>query len=86
MAAMTAREFNQGVALAKRIAREEPVFVTDRGKVSYVLINIDEYKRIAGKKKSLAEALYNEAAAEIEFESLIPPRDSWGLPREVDFD
>jgi PHD/YefM family antitoxin component YafN of YafNO toxin-antitoxin module len=80
MAAMTAREFNQSVALAKRIAREEPVFVTDRGKVSYVLLNIDEYNRIAGKKKSLAEALYNEAAADIEFE--IPRLEM--MPREID--
>jgi PHD/YefM family antitoxin component YafN of YafNO toxin-antitoxin module len=74
MATMTAQEFNKAVALAKRIARDEPVFVTDRGKVSYVLLNIEEYNRIAGIKQSLYEALYNEDAAEIDLELFLPSR------------
>ncbi|GHT79587.1 antitoxin [Actinomycetota bacterium] len=68
MAAMSSREFNQGVALAKRIANNEPVFVTDRGKVSYVLLNINDYNDLTGNDESLVSALFNKAAADIEFE------------------
>jgi prevent-host-death family protein len=57
MATMTAREFNQNPSAAKRAARVDPVFITDRGEASYVLISIEEYKRITDQEPSLAEVL-----------------------------
>jgi hypothetical protein len=33
---MSSREFNQDVSQAKRVARREPIFVTDRGKPTHV--------------------------------------------------
>ena len=47
MTTMTAREFNQNVAKAKRAALDGPVFVTDRGVRSHVLVSSEEYDRMA---------------------------------------
>jgi len=47
MFAMSAREFNQSVGKAQRIAQEEPVLVTRRGEPAYVLLSIAEYERLA---------------------------------------
>jgi len=46
MFTMTAREFNQSVAKAQRIADGEPVLVTRRGEPAYVLLSIAEYERL----------------------------------------
>jgi len=54
MAAMSAREFNQYSGRAKALAQTEPVFITDRGKVTHVLLNIGEYLEISKKTASLA--------------------------------
>jgi prevent-host-death family protein len=43
---MSAREFNQSVARAQRLADDEPVLVTRRGEPAYVLLNIAEYERL----------------------------------------
>lgn len=47
MLRMTAREFNQSVARAQRVADEQPVLITKRGEPAYVLLSIDEYQRLA---------------------------------------
>jgi len=56
---MTAREFNQSIAKAQRIADGEPVLVTRHGEPAYVLLNIDEYERLAPRapRKSLLDLL-----------------------------
>lgn len=43
---MTAREFNQSVARAQRIAEDQPVLITKRGEPAYVLLTIEEYDRL----------------------------------------
>lgn len=57
MKSFTSREFNQDVSHAKRIAVYEPVFVTDRGKPTHVLLSIDGYRQLVGKSDSLADLL-----------------------------
>jgi PHD/YefM family antitoxin component YafN of YafNO toxin-antitoxin module len=57
----SSREFNQDVSHAKRVAVYEPVFVTDRGKPTHVLLSIEAYRHLVGKSDTLAELL---AAAE----------------------
>ena len=64
MKTITSREFNQDVSKAKRFAAEEPVFVTDRGKPTHVLIGIDAYRQMVGKPDTLADLL---AGPEIAF-------------------
>lgn len=80
MQTLTSREFNQDTARAKRAANDGPVFITDRGRPSHVLLSIAEYERITGKRRSLVEALSMPGLAEIEFD---PPR-SRELPRGAD--
>jgi hypothetical protein len=53
----TSREFNQDVSSAKRIAREEPLFVTDRGKPTHVLLSIETYRQLVGKPDTIADLL-----------------------------
>ncbi len=46
MFTMTAREFNQSVARAQRVADGQPVMITRRGEPAYVLLSIGEYERL----------------------------------------
>ncbi len=78
---LSSREFNQDTGRAKRAAKKGPVFITDRGRPSHVLLTAEEYQRITGGQKSIADLLGMPAAAEIEFE---PPRLSGDLYKEPD--
>ena len=40
MFTMTAREFNQSVARAQRVADDQPVMITKRGEPAYVLLSL----------------------------------------------
>ncbi len=68
---LSSREFNQDASRAKKAAKNGPVFITDRGRLAHVLLSIEEYQKIMGKRESIAELLAMPEAAEIEFE---PPR------------
>jgi prevent-host-death family protein len=68
---LTSREFNQDVSGAKKAARRGPVFITDRGRPAYVLLTIEDYRRLAGGNMSLVEALAQSNVADFEFN---PPR------------
>ena len=50
MFTMSAREFNQSVAAAQRFDERQPVVVTRRGEPAFVLLNIDEYRRLTAPK------------------------------------
>ena len=66
---LTSREFNQDVGRAKRAASAGPVFVTDRGRPSLVLVTYEDWLRLSGKTMSIAEALAGTIeAAEIDFD------------------
>ncbi len=54
---ISSREFNQDTARAKRAAENGPVFITDRGRASHVLLSLKEYEALASKRKSLLELL-----------------------------
>ena len=73
---LSSREFNQDTSRAKKAASEGPVFITDRGKPAHVLLSIEEYRRITGKHRSIADALAMPGLTDIEFD---PPRVSIGL-------
>ena len=49
---LSSREFNQDTSKAKRAAKKGPVFITDRGRPSHVLLTAEEYERITGAQKS----------------------------------
>lgn len=80
MSAMTAREFNRDVSAAKRAALNEPVIITDRGNPAFVLISIEEYRKLRGEGtgQSLLDRLSMDE--EIDFE---PTRLSF-VPKEAE--
>ena len=57
MPTVSAREFNQDVSAAKRAAAEGPVIITDRGRPSHVLLTIDDYNRLTGRRVDLVDWL-----------------------------
>ena len=57
MKVITSREFNQDVSSAKRAARLAPVFITDRGKPTHVLVSIETFRRMSGERETIADLL-----------------------------
>lgn len=57
MKVISSRDFNQDVSQAKRIARLEPVFVTDRGKPTHVLMSIAAFRQLTGDRESVVDLL-----------------------------
>ncbi|HEY6251109.1 MAG TPA: type II toxin-antitoxin system Phd/YefM family antitoxin [Candidatus Angelobacter sp.] len=78
---MSSREFNQDTSRAKRAAKQGPVFITDRGRPSHVLLTAEEYQRITRGQRSIADLLAMPEAADIDFE---PPRLSGKLHEPPD--
>lgn len=76
----SSREFNQRTSEAKQAAEHGPVFITDRGQPSYVLLNIAQYHRLTGGAATIDQLLAMPDAADIEFD---PPRAK-GLARPAD--
>ena len=68
---VTSHELNQDVAREKRAAKSGPVFITDRGEPAYVLLSIENYRRLAGQGRSLIETLSMPGLADIDPD---PPR------------
>ncbi len=57
MRMIASREFNQDVSNAKRLARLEPVVVTDRGRPTHVLLGIDAFRELHGQAEALPDLL-----------------------------
>jgi prevent-host-death family protein len=57
MKTISSREFNQDVSAAKRAARSEPVFITDRGKPSHVLLSFEAFRRLSGQTETIVDLL-----------------------------
>ncbi len=73
MKVVSSRDFNQDVSHAKRAARLEPVFITDRGKPTHVLMSIDNFKNLTGQTESVVDLLAMPDSIEAE-----PQRsDAW---------
>ena len=66
MKVITSREFNQDVSQAKRAARIEPVFVTDRGKATHVLMSVEAYRKLTGQTETIVDLLAMTGLTDIE--------------------
>lgn len=64
MKLLSSREFNQDVSLAKRAARIEPVFITDRGRPTHVLMSIDAFRRLSGDSETIVDLLAMDGGGE----------------------
>jgi prevent-host-death family protein len=75
MRVVSSREFNQDVSQAKRLARFEPVFVTDRGRPTHVLMSMEAFRRLSGQSETIVDLLAAPNAAPADD---LPPRaDPW---------
>jgi len=67
MSTLTSREFNQETGRAKKEALSSPVYITDRGKPSHVLLSYEDYKAMITKRASIGEMLSMDGVEDIEF-------------------
>ncbi len=79
---LSSRELNQDVTRAKKASKDGPVFITDRGKPSHVLLSIEEYRRLAGTRRNIVEALSMPGLADIDLDHAKP----LDMPRPADFE
>lgn len=81
---LSSREFNQKVGYAKKAAADGPVFITDRGEQTHVLLNVDEYRKITSKERTLTEILHYPPLAQIDDDFEFPRLDGLFNPAEFD--
>ncbi len=77
---LSSREFNQDTGRAKKAASAGPVFITDRGRPAHVLLTIEDYQRLTGKRRSVVDALAMPGLSGTELDLTRPAN----LPRETD--
>ena len=71
---LTSREFNQDTGGAKKAANDGPVYITDRGQPSHVLLTFADYQRLAANQTSIMELLSQPPGIEsIEFHAPTSP-------------
>ncbi|MFC3122390.1 type II toxin-antitoxin system Phd/YefM family antitoxin [Agaribacter flavus] len=71
MQTVTSQAFNQNPTAVKRSANKGPVRITERGKVSHVLLSIDDYEAITGQSVNIVDMLAMRAEVDnFEFEKL----------------
>ncbi len=63
------RELNKDAAYANKAALNGPVFITDRGRPAHVLLSIEEYQRLTGKGRMLADASADWNGGDFDFVS-----------------
>jgi PHD/YefM family antitoxin component YafN of YafNO toxin-antitoxin module len=78
---ISGREFNRDADAAKSATRNGPVFITEDDRPSYVLLSIEEYRRIMGARENIADLLALPDAG-VDFD---PPRLDSELYRPADF-
>jgi prevent-host-death family protein len=82
---LSSREFNQDRSRVKKAVKKGPVFVTDRGRPSMVLLSFDEYQKITSTGKSIVDLLrMPEGTPAFDFDFEFPRLEFH--PRPVDFD
>ncbi len=69
---ISSRAFNQGASEAKRAASSGPVFITDRGRPSHVLMSIEQYRRLTASQRKIADLQAMPNVADVELETPRP--------------
>jgi hypothetical protein len=59
-------EFDKYPARAQKAAASSPVFIAEKGMHVFVLLTIEEYRRVGGSAERVVDSLANPAAAEID--------------------
>jgi prevent-host-death family protein len=66
------QQLSQDLTRAMKASKNGPVFITDRGKPTHVLLSIEEYQNLT-RRRSIADSLAMPDVSDIEFE---PPHVS----------
>jgi hypothetical protein len=77
---LSSREFDEDASRATKAALNGPVFITDHGRPTHVVLTMQEYQHLTGGQMTLIKALAQPDAADFEFD---PPRVK-GLYRSAD--
>jgi prevent-host-death family protein len=59
---------SQIASAVRKAAQKGPVFITDRGQPAYVLLTIEDYRRLTDGSTTLAEALAQPGNADFDFD------------------
>lgn len=65
---VSSRELGRNPSGVKRAADDGPVLITHRGKVSHVLLAVNDYRRLRGERESMVESFGMVGDEDIEFE------------------
>jgi len=66
---VTSRELNQDISKVKKVCEVGPVYVTNRGEPTHVMMTFEEYQKLIGNQQSIIELLAMDDT-DIEFEPL----------------
>lgn len=78
---LSSRAFNQEISKAKKLSKNGPVYIADRGKPAYVLLSWEAFKKLGGSRRNILVALQMPETADVEFE----PERGDIINRDVDF-
>ena len=78
---LSSRQFSQDASGARKAAQNGPVFITDRGRPSHVLLSLESYHSLIAKQPSIVDLLAMPGIEDIAFE---PVRASAPLFRPAD--
>ena len=67
---VTSRELNQDISKVKKVCEAGPVYVTNRGEPTHVMMTFEAYQKLVGNHESIIELLAMDESA-INFE---PPK------------
>ena len=71
MSIVSMRQYSQDSSGVVRAANKEPVFLTNRGKTTHVLLSIKDYEKLKGGPKSIVDMLRHPESDHIDFD---PPK------------
>ena len=54
---ISSRAFSQDAGAAKKAAGKGPVFITDRGRPAHVLLTMEDYQKLIGRRGSIIDML-----------------------------
>ena len=72
MKVFSSRDFNQDVSQAKRAARAEPVFITDRGVPTHVLLSVAAFRQLTGQTETIVDLLAMPGLTELDPDLDVP--------------
>jgi hypothetical protein len=79
---ISSRKFDKDPKCARKAADNGPVFISERGRHTYALLTIEEYRRIGGSAETILDLIAMPRTGDIDFD---PPRMGDILTRPVDF-